>query len=70
MVVAPATKIVAFVVTCNHPPYPVLPVVLALSGFGTGLEDGAWNAWIGNMENANEMLGFLHAAYGLGAASK
>jgi len=67
-IIAPAAKIVAFVVTCNHPPYPVLPVILILSGLGTGLEDGAWNAWIGNMENANEMLGFLHAAYGLGAA--
>jgi fucose permease len=38
-----------------------------LSGFGNGLEDGAWNAWIGNMEKANELLGFLHGAYGLGA---
>jgi fucose permease len=31
------------------------------------LEDGGWNAWIGNMEHANELLGFLHGAYGLGA---
>jgi fucose permease len=23
--------------------------------------------WIGNMQNANECLGFLHGAYGLGA---
>ena len=35
--------------------------------FGIGLEDGGWNAWIGNMESANELLGFLHGAYGLGA---
>ena len=26
------------------------------------------NAWIGDMANANEVLGFLHAFYGLGAA--
>lgn len=38
-----------------------------LAGFGNGLEDGGWNAWIGNMESANELLGFLHGAYGLGA---
>lgn len=38
-----------------------------LAGFGNGLADAAWNAWIGNMANANEVLGFLHASYGLGA---
>lgn len=53
--------------TCVHPPYAVLPIIFVFSGFGNGLEDGGWNAWIGNMENANELLGFLHGAYGLGA---
>ena len=38
-----------------------------LAGFANGLEDGGWNAYIGNMQNANEMLGILHGAYGLGA---
>ncbi|PVH80225.1 MFS general substrate transporter [Cadophora sp. DSE1049] len=66
-IIAPTCKIIAYVVTCVHPPYPVLPVIFVLSGFGNGLEDGGWNAWIGNMENANELLGFLHGAYGLGA---
>jgi fucose permease len=36
-------------------------------GLGSGLTDGAWNAWIGNMANATEVLGFLHGAYGAGA---
>ncbi|KAH7397716.1 major facilitator superfamily domain-containing protein [Cadophora sp. MPI-SDFR-AT-0126] len=67
-IIAPTCKILAYVVTCVHPPYPVLPVIFVLSGFGNGLEDGGWNAWIGNMENANELLGFLHGAYGLGAS--
>jgi hypothetical protein len=66
-VIAPSCKILAYVVTCVHPPYPVLPVIFMLAGFGNGLEDGGWNAWIGNMQNANELLGFLHGAYGLGA---
>ncbi|CZR52009.1 related to tetracycline resistance proteins [Phialocephala subalpina] len=65
--VAPICKIIAYVVTCVHPPYPVLPIIFMLAGFGNGLEDGGWNAWIGNMESANEMLGFLHGCYGLGA---
>ena len=37
-----------------------------LAGFGNGLEDGAWNAMIGAMENANQVLGVLHGFYGLG----
>lgn len=36
-------------------------------GFGNGLEDSAWNAWIGNLQNANELLGILHGAYSAGA---
>jgi len=42
-------------------------VVFILAGLGNGFEDSAWNAWIGAMANANEVLGFLHAFYGLGA---
>lgn len=38
-----------------------------VAGFGNGLADAAWNAWIGNMANPNEILGFLHAFYGVGA---
>jgi fucose permease len=38
-----------------------------VAGFGNGLADAAWNAWLGNMANPNEVLGFLHAFYGVGA---
>jgi fucose permease len=64
---APCCKIVTYVITCLHPPYAVLPVVFVLAGFGNGLEDGGWNAWVGGMANANELMGILHGAYGLGA---
>lgn len=50
-----------------HPPYPVLVVAFMIAGYGNGLADAAWNAWIGSMANANEILGFLHGLYGLGA---
>jgi fucose permease len=36
-------------------------------GFGNGLIDAAWCAWIGNMANANEVQGVLQACYALGA---
>lgn len=48
-------------------PYPVLVVSFIFAGFGNGLTDSAWNAWIGNMANADELLGFLHGYYDVGA---
>lgn len=66
-VISPLCKIIAYVVTCVHPPYAVLPIIFVFSGFANGVEDGGWNAWIGNMEHSNELLGFLHGSYGLGA---
>ncbi|KAF2689235.1 MFS general substrate transporter [Lentithecium fluviatile CBS 122367] len=63
----PACHVFAYLSIALHPPYPVLVVVFILAGFGNGLEDAAWNAWLGNMANSNELLGFLHGFYGLGA---
>lgn len=62
----PALHIVAYVINSLHPPYPVLVISFILAGLGNGFEDGSWNAWIGAMANANEVLGFLHGFYGLG----
>ncbi|KAK5103389.1 hypothetical protein LTS08_002804 [Lithohypha guttulata] len=61
------SHLVAYIVIALHPPYPVLVVVFMLAGFGNGLGDSGWNAWIGDMANANEVLGFLHGMYGFGA---
>ncbi|KAH7095640.1 major facilitator superfamily domain-containing protein [Paraphoma chrysanthemicola] len=66
-IIAPTCHLIAYVVIAVHPPYPVLVVIFMLAGFGNGLADAAWNAWIGNMANPNEVLGFLHAFYGVGA---
>jgi len=66
-ILGPLCRLVGFVPMACHPPYASLPVVLLVTGFGNGIEDSAWNAWIGNMHQANELLGILHGAYGLGA---
>ena len=63
----PAAHVLAYIVISLHPPYPVLVIAFIFAGFGNGIIDAAWNAWIGNMANANELLGFLHGFYGLGA---
>lgn len=36
------------------------------SGFGNGLLEASLNAWAGNLNSNNEMLGLLHGFYGLG----
>ncbi|KAJ5889005.1 Major facilitator superfamily domain general substrate transporter [Penicillium taxi] len=65
--IGPACHLIAFVVNCLHPPYPVLVISFVFAGFGNGLQDAAWNAYVGNMANANELLGILHGVYGMGA---
>ena len=66
-VLGPGCHVIAYVINCLHPPYPVLVISMVFGGFGNGLLDSAWNAWIGNMANANEVLGILHGLYGAGA---
>ncbi|KAH8821863.1 major facilitator superfamily domain-containing protein [Xylogone sp. PMI_703] len=65
--VAPICHIVSYVILSIHPSYPVLVVVFIFVGFGNGLIDAAWCAWIGNMANSNEVSGILQASYSLGA---
>ena len=60
-------RLISYIVLAVHPPYPVVVVILALTGFGNGLLDAGWNAWVGNLAQANELLGFMHGFYGVGA---
>lgn len=64
---APACHLIAYIVDSLHPPYPVLVVSFIFAGFGNGLIGSAWGAQVGNMANADEILGFLHGFYGVGA---
>ena len=66
-IIGPACKILAYTVLCLHPPYGVLVFIYAFVGYGIGLGDAGWNAYIGVMANANQLLGLLHGFYGLGA---
>jgi hypothetical protein len=50
--VAPLCHLISYIIISVHPPYPVLVVMFIFVGFGNGLEDAAWCAWIGNMASA------------------
>ncbi|EQL03662.1 Major facilitator superfamily domain, general substrate transporter [Ophiocordyceps sinensis CO18] len=62
----PAARLMGYVPMALHPPFPVLPVLLVIIGFGNGIQDSAWNTWVGNMHQANELLGIIHGSFGLG----
>lgn len=64
---APACHILTYAVLAAHPPWPVLVVVNMVSGFGNGLTDGCFSAWVGAMDRANVIQGFMHACYSVGA---
>lgn len=64
---APLCHIITYAVLAAHPPYPVLIIANMVSGFGSGLLDACFCAWVGGMDKANTMQGFLHSCYSLGA---
>ncbi|OAA76310.1 Major facilitator superfamily domain, general substrate transporter [Akanthomyces lecanii RCEF 1005] len=65
--IGPICRVIGYLPMALHPPFPVLPVALLVAGYGNGIEDSGYNAWVGNMHQANELLGLVHGAYGLGA---
>ncbi|CRG85811.1 Bypass of stop codon protein 6 [Talaromyces islandicus] len=68
-IIAAGFHLLAFAIISVHPPFPVLVVMFLLIGFASGIQNAAWNVWVGNMANSNEVLGFLHGFYGVGATS-
>ncbi|TDZ35382.1 Bypass of stop codon protein 6 [Colletotrichum trifolii] len=66
-IMAPLCHIITYVVLALHPPYAVLVVANIISGFGNGLTDACFCAWVGVMDKANAIQGFLHSFYSVGA---
>jgi len=66
-IIASFCHMASYIIMAVHPPYPALVVVMCFAGFGSGTMDAAWNSYIGVMDKSNEILGFLHGMYGLGA---
>lgn len=61
-------RIATYIAMVCHPPWAVIVVLLIFCGMGNGLLDAGWNAWVGGLDRPNELLGFVHSLYGLGAA--
>ncbi|EWZ81103.1 hypothetical protein FOWG_15088 [Fusarium oxysporum f. sp. lycopersici MN25] len=66
-ILAPMCHVIAFTIVTVHPPFSALVVLYGLSGFGNGLADAAYCAWVGAMDKSNQIQGFMHSCYSLGA---
>ncbi|EXJ91891.1 hypothetical protein A1O3_00441 [Capronia epimyces CBS 606.96] len=66
-IMAPICHIITFAVLAGHPPFPVLVVANTISGFGNGLTDACFCAWVGLMDNANAVQGLMHSCYSIGS---
>ncbi|RMZ83394.1 hypothetical protein DV737_g1727, partial [Chaetothyriales sp. CBS 132003] len=64
---APICHIITYAVIAAHPPFPVVIAINAIAGFGNGLTDACFNAWVGVMANANAVQGIMHSSYSIGA---
>ena len=65
--ISPLSRLLAYIVISTHPPFPVVIAIFACAGLGNGFLDGAWNAWVGEMAQATQIMGLLHGCYGVGA---
>ena len=66
--ISPLCRALAYIVICTHPPsYGAIVFMYVFVGIGNGLLDGAWNAWVGEMAQATQIMGLLHGCYGAGA---
>ncbi|KAF5010541.1 hypothetical protein FDECE_3310 [Fusarium decemcellulare] len=56
----------AYAIIAAHPPYIILVLAFIFAGLGNGVANAAWNSWVGSLANSSQLLGFLHALYGVG----
>ncbi|VUC29221.1 unnamed protein product [Clonostachys rosea] len=68
VIVAPICQLTYALTASQAPPFPVLLAALVAVGF-FGLMDGSLYAWVGGMKPAKTVIGLLHGAFSVGAAS-
>lgn len=56
----------AYLVISLRPPFWLLVICYIFVGLGLGSLDAALNAWMGALEDSNQLLGILHGCYGIG----
>ncbi|KAL1744994.1 major facilitator superfamily domain-containing protein [Schizophyllum fasciatum] len=63
-----ALQSIAYAIDSPAPPFPVLCIAYAINGVGMAIQDAQANGYVASLkDNSEAKMGFLHAAYGLGA---
>jgi fucose permease len=65
-IIAPTCQLTCYIIAICAPPFPLFVIGYAICGFGNGTIEASWNSWMGSLDAANEVMGFLHGFYGLG----
>lgn len=60
-------QLLNFAISGLNPPLYVITICFMVGGFGSGLVNGSWNAWIGAFREAHGILGVLQGMYAVGA---
>ena len=67
LVLGSISQLIAYALMFWKPPFGLFAASFFFSGLGVAFQDSQTNAFVANVENAYRWLGWLHAAYGLGA---
>ncbi|THH16127.1 hypothetical protein EW146_g4461 [Bondarzewia mesenterica] len=68
IVLGSIAQAVAYCLQAPGPPFPLFVIAFAINGFGIALQDAQANGFVASYkDNAAAKMGFLHAAYGIGA---
>ncbi|KAL4257242.1 Major Facilitator Superfamily Transporter [Pleurotus pulmonarius] len=61
-------QVIAYALQTPAPPFPVFVIAYVINGVGIAMQDAQASGYVASMKrNAETKMGFLHAAYGLGA---
>ncbi|KAG7663210.1 uncharacterized protein J8A68_003292 [[Candida] subhashii] len=58
---------VAYLTMSTKPHYGIFLICSLGNGIGLGALDAAFNTWMGNLVDSNQLMGILHGCYGLGS---
>lgn len=62
-----ALQLVCFIIALSGPPpFAVFVIGYGIGGVGNGLLEASWNSYLGIFKQANQVMGIMHACYGVG----